>query len=218
MLLKSNLTEIMSITLIIIIITCLISFYAWNKPQILEKWMMNPYAIHTRKEYYRFLTSGFIHRDYMHLIFNMLTLYFFGSVVENIYMAYISPTTGIILFITLYLLAIVISDIPTFLKNKNDNHYNSLGASGGIAAIVFASILFNPLAKICLYFAICIPGFILGFIYIIYSAYQAKQSGGYVNHQAHLYGALVGLVFNILLMPRSIIYFFQQLSTWRLFD
>jgi membrane associated rhomboid family serine protease len=206
----------MSITIIIIIVTVIASFYAWNNPSVQQKWMMNPYDIAQRNEYWRFITSGFIHSDYTHLFFNMLTLYFFGEIVEHIYYAYFGEI-GNILFVALYLSGIVASDIPTYLKHRKNPHYNSLGASGGVSAVVFSGILFNPIQPLCLYFAICMPGFIFGTLYMLYSYFQAKRGGDYINHDAHLYGAFFGIGFSILIMPGVLMTFFHQVINWRMF-
>lgn len=209
--------QIMFITYIILGITIAISMYALSNPAIMQKLIMNPYYTHRQKEYHRFVTSGFIHNDHMHLVFNMLSLYFFGTAVETIFHAYFG-STGTIYFIVLYIMGIVVSDIPSYVRHKNNPGYSSLGASGGVAAVIFAFIIFNPLEKIYLYFAIGIPGFILGTLYLIFSWYQGKKSNDNINHDAHLYGALFGLIFCIIIYPRSIINFFEQIRSWRMFD
>ena len=158
----------MSITLIIVVITTIATIYAWNNKSILSKWIFNPYSIHHYKQYGRFVTSGFIHGSWMHLIFNMLVLYMFGEQVEYIFRS-IYGVTGSILFIVMYLGAIIVADIPTFIKNKDNMHYNALGASGGTSGILFSFILFNPTQQLCLYGLLCFPGFLWGVLYIIYS-------------------------------------------------
>lgn len=206
----------MSITLIIIIITVVASFYAWNKPHIQEKWVFSPYRVNTRNEYFRFISSGFIHGDQMHLLFNMFTFYFFGSVIEKVYQYYFGGI-GAVLFVVLYLMGIVVSDLKTYVKHKNDPHYRALGASGGVSAVVFSSIMFFPLNKICLFAILCLPGFILGILYIIYSFYQGKQIGGRINHDAHLYGAVFGIIFSIIIDPGVLGRFFDQVMSFRFF-
>ncbi len=205
----------MSVTLIIIVVTVIASFYAWNNAAILSRWIFNPYTIARRNQYDRFITSGFIHNDYGHLFFNMLALYFFGNVVEYYFMAIMGPAVGAGLYVLLYLVAIIVSDIPTYLKNKNKSYYNSLGASGGVSAIVFAGIVFQPASDICLYFVLCLPGFLLGALYLAYSIFKSRQPGSdNINHDAHLYGALFGVLFTIAIIPRSIDLFVQGLSSW----
>lgn len=202
------------ITYIIIAITVALSFLAWDKKSLLSKMMMNPYRIHHHKEYYRFVTSGFIHNDHMHLIFNMLSFYFFGLAIESEFEDVFGQFFGVVYFIALYVIAIIVSDLPTYFKQKNNPGYNSLGASGAVSAIIFAFIIFEPLADIYIYFALPIPGFILGTLYILFSWYQSRKSNDNINHEAHLYGALFGLVFCIIMHPPSLPEFFYQIRNW----
>ena len=207
----------LSITTIIIIITVGASLYAWNKPAVLQRWIFNPYAIYTNREYFRFLTSGFIHQDYMHLFFNMFTMYFFGNLVEQIY-GQLMGTTGLGLYVLMYLLAIVVSSISTYTKHKHDPAYNSLGASGGVSAVIFSAILFDPTSRIYVFALIPVPGFILGALFLIYSYQRSKQTGDRINHAAHLYGALFGILFTIILEPDVIGSFIRQIAGFRLFN
>jgi membrane associated rhomboid family serine protease len=190
---------------------------AFERPAMLAEFMMNPYKVKSQGQFYRFLTSGFIHKDHMHLILNMFSFYFFGPVIENVF-GVIFGTWGSVYFILLYLMAIVVSDLPSYFKKKNDPRYNSLGASGGVAAIIFAFIAFKPVQDICLFVAICLPGFILGTAYILYSYYQGKKANDNINHDAHLYGAAFGFIFCILMYPPAITNFFRQIMNWKLFD
>jgi membrane associated rhomboid family serine protease len=205
------------ITYILIGITVVVSLYAFKDPEIMRKYIMNPYMIHTRNQYYRLLTSGFLHKDHMHLIFNMITLYFFGRIIEQVFSS-VFGNLGNIYFVAMYLLAIVVSDLASYFRYRASPSYNSLGASGGVSAIVFAFILFLPLENIYLYFALPIPGFILGILYIIYSYYQGKRGGDNINHEAHLYGALFGLIFCIVLYPPVLPHFLEQIRNWELFN
>lgn len=206
----------MSLTLILIFITVGISWYAWQNPSLLDKWVMNPARVSKHNEYYRFITSGFIHADVGHLIFNMFSLYFFGEAME-MFLGQIFGPNGTIYYLVLYIAGIIVSDIPTYFKHRNSSRYNSLGASGGVSALLFAFILLAPLQKVCLYFAICIPGFIFGAIYMAYSFYESRKMGGNVNHDAHLYGAIFGILFMAVLLPASIPNFIEQIASWRLF-
>ena len=201
------------ITFILIGLNVIVSFYAFNRPEVKNALMMNPYRIKRQGQYYRFITSGFIHQHHMHLLVNMFSFYFFGTAIEQIF-GILFGAAGNIYFIALYLLAIIVSDLPTYFKQKDNPGYNSLGASGGVAAVIFAFIIFEPLQKICLYFVLCFPGFILGVGYIVYSYYQGRKSNDNINHEAHLYGALFGLVFCIATYPASIPIFIQQISEW----
>ncbi len=205
-----------SVTLIIIIITAITSYRAWASRDMFEKWLFNPYIIYHKQQYYRFLSSGFIHSNTMHLIFNMITLYFFGSRIEQIYHYYYS-STGILFYLITYLFGIVFADITSFFKHKNDPYYSSIGASGGVSSVLFASILFDPTSSICLYFAICIPGFILGALYLLYSYYQGRQAGSHINHDAHLVGAIYGILITIIIRPSVLSHFIEQITNYRLF-
>jgi len=204
-----------TITLVIIVITVGISLYTMQKPPVLNGLMMNPYLITTRGQYYRLISSGFIHRDHMHLIFNMFSFYFFGTQLEYIFQE-IFGGLGSVHFIALYMLGIAVSDIPTVLKNHKNEHYNSLGASGAVSAVVFACILFLPLRDICLYGVLCFPGVVLGFVYLAYSFYSSKKSKDGINHDAHLYGALFGVAYCLVFYPDSMRIFLQQMGEWKL--
>lgn len=190
---------------------------AFNRPNMFAEFMMNPNKIKSRGQYYRFITSGFIHQNHMHLILNMFSFYFFGRVIEIVF-GMVFGAWGPVYYIALYLIAIVISDLPSYLKHKDNPGYNSLGASGGVAAVIFASIVFQPIQKICLFFAICLPGFILGTAYIIYSYYQGRKSNDNINHDAHLYGAVFGFIFCVVLYPPSLMSFINQIMSWKLFE
>lgn len=185
-------------TIIIILINCIVSYMALNDSKLMSNLLLTPYSIKKNKEYYRFITSGFIHADFQHLIFNMISLYFFGYIAE--------AWLGTGLYILFYLAAIVVSDIPTYLKNKNNSYYASLGASGAVSAVIFASIILHPLGELSFVFLpfLKIPAIVFGIAYLVYSYYMDKQSRDNVNHSAHLFGALFGLAFIGVLYPTTI--------------
>lgn len=207
----------MYLTYIIIGVTTVISLYAFQAPDVMSAFMMNPYYTARKRQYYRFISSGFIHKDHVHLLWNMLSFYFFGTAIEREFYLLFGSAGGLY-FIALYVLAIIVSDLPTFFKHRNNPGYNSLGASGGVSAVIFAFIIFEPLADICLYFALCMPGFILGALYIIFSWYQGRRSNDNINHDAHLYGALFGFIFCAIVAPASIGNFVEQIINWRIFE
>jgi membrane associated rhomboid family serine protease len=201
----------LSATIILIIVTVLTSLLAWNKPDIMQKWIFNPFQINANNEYYRFVTSGFIHNDYTHLFFNMFTFFFFGRSIESVFRFHFGDT-GIFYFLALYILGIIIADIPTYLKHRNDSYYNALGASGGVSAIVFSWILFFPTQNIYIMALLPIPGFVLGLLFVVYSYYQGKREGSRVNHDAHLYGAIFGVIFTVLVVPNVVQDFLRQVT------
>lgn len=209
----------MSITLILVIITVIASLAAWQKPELIARWMFNPYQVWHRKEYHRFITSGFIHKDMIHLLLNMFVFYLFGDIVERIFGSIFPSPWGSILYVLLYLLAIVVADIPTLIKHRDHHNYNALGASGGVAAILFSYILFQPLEKLCLYGLpfLCFPGILWAAVYVIYSYYAGKKGRGNINHDAHLFGAVFGMVYTIIVFPRALGIFIDQVKDFSLF-
>ena len=207
----------LSITVLLIILTSGISIYGFNKPEFLHRWMFIPYQMKNHGEWDRFVTSGFIHKDYMHLLFNMFTFYFFGGVVEQVLSYKFGVIVGGVIFVVFYILGIVISDIPTYLKNQDNSYYRALGASGGTSATVFASIIILPLSDICLFGIVCLPGFILGALFLIYSYFKGKNQDDAINHDAHLYGAIFGIIFILIISPSSAITFLEQIKDYRPF-
>lgn len=207
----------LSATVLIIALTVLTSYLAWQKPNLMERWMFTPYQIQKKNQWDRFILSGFIHKDGTHLLFNMFTFYFFGRVVESFLTIKFGQTTGVGLYILFYLGAIVIADIPTYFKHQSHSFYRALGASGGVAATVFGSIILMPLSDICLFGLLCLPGFALGVLFLIYSIVQSKKGGDGINHDAHLYGALFGIAFILIVSPQSALNFIDQIKSFRLF-
>ena len=192
-----------------------VSIWAWQNQARQEQLLFSPYAIQHRKQYYRFLTSGFIHGDQMHLFFNLFTLYFFGRNME-LFWTYRHGNLGYGYFLGLFFLGVVFANVPTFFKYRQSFNYRAVGASGGISAVVFASILFFPTADICIYGIFCLPGFILGTLYLIYSYYSAKRSNDNIGHEAHFYGALFGVLFSFIIEPKAGLIFWDSLRDWSL--
>ncbi len=187
----------MNITIIIIIITCIVSFVAFSNKKITDDLIFYPPAITERNEWYRFFTCGLIHADIAHLAFNMIALLLFGKQVENRFVQ-IFDSKGELLYTLMYITALAASLIPTYSKEKDNYSYRSLGASGAVSAVVFAGVLLFPLQKMGLMFIpIFIPGYIFGPLYLIISAYYGKQGRGNINHSAHIWGSLYGIAFVI---------------------
>ena len=200
-------------TTYLVIVTVIISFIALNNDEIMGKLIFNPYQIQHRRQWYRFITSGFIHADWMHLIINMLVLFSFGKAVEYYY----DDAFGLrstYYFLLLYFGGLLISVTSSFAKHKNNPGYNALGASGAVSAVTFAAIMFNPMSKIYIWGIIGLPGIVLGVVYIGYSWYMGKKGGGDVNHDAHLWGAVYGALFTVLLKPTILIHFFEQITNF----
>ena len=196
----------LTITLVIILLTTLISLTAMNNEKIINDLIFWPPMIQKRKQYYRFVTSGFLHADFGHLAFNMITLYFFGRVMEVFFVTHIGKT-GYLLF---YLAGIAVSEIPSYIKNRNNYHYRSLGASGAVTAILFSFILLAPWETLYVFF-FPVPAIIFAVLYIGYTIYMNNKGGDYINHSAHLWGAIYGIVFTLVMQPGVLPHFVQQL-------
>jgi membrane associated rhomboid family serine protease len=198
----------MSITYLLILITAGFSIAAFNNQRIIDELILWPAQMQRSKQFYRLFTCSLIHANWPHLIFNMITLYFFGRAVENVYAQYF----GAYHFLLLYVLGVVVSSIPTYVKYRNNYNYRSLGASGGVAAILFAFIFLSPWTTI--YFIVLpLPGVIFGIIYLVYTVYMSRQQGGDgINHDAHFWGAIAGITYTFLLEPKLATSFIHQIT------
>ena len=186
----------LSITLLIVLFTTLVSISAFGKPTVIDQFIFDPVTINRRQQWYRFFTCGLIHADWEHLLFNMLSLFLFGQMVESAFQSDILfGEQGKLFYALLYLSALFLSLVPTFWKERENRYYRSLGASGAVSAIVFVGILLNPTAKIGLsLIPPIIPGYIFGPLYLLLSAWLGKRGGDQINHSAHISGAIAGVV------------------------
>jgi membrane associated rhomboid family serine protease len=183
-------------TWILIGLTVVVSWIAFERPRLLDRLTLWPPAIARKHEYDRLVTYGFVHADWMHLLFNMMTLYFFGPLSERFYAA----TMGPLAYPLFYLSAMVAAILPTYLRHRNDAKYRSLGASGAVAAVLFTFVLLNPWATIYVFVVPC-PAIIFGVLYLGYSAWADRQGHGNINHAAHFWGAVYGMAFAIVAEP-----------------
>ena len=201
------------ITVIIIAITCIVSILCFNGTLNGNKLIFNAYQVWHRKEWYRMLTSGIIHSGWGHLFFNMLTLYFFGRVVEHYFSAAFGGVLGTVLYVVLYVSALAISSLGDLVKYRNNWNYNALGASGAVSAILFASILFAPKMGIYIYLIpIPVPGYIFAPLYLLYCWYMAKRNMDNIGHTAHFWGAVYGILFPIICKPDVLSFCLSQFS------
>jgi membrane associated rhomboid family serine protease len=192
------------VALLIFVLTISVSLYAMYSNQYLFRaLMLHPYSIHRNKKTYTIITSGFIHADMNHLLLNMFTYFFFAFTLEKI--------VGHWEFALIYISGIVLSDLSTILKNKNNPSYYSLGASGAISAVLFSYILFDPMSKIYIFFIpIGIPAYLFALMYLAYCVYASKKQFDNVNHEAHFWGAISGLVVTCILFPKVIEHFIRS--------
>ena len=198
----------MSYAYLIIGITAIISFMAWSNGEIMFKSFFIPTNIKERKEYWRFFSHGFIHADQQHLIFNMLTLFFFGPYVESLFGLYFGNTFYFVLF---YMAALIASSIPTYFKHKDNYRYRALGASGAVSAVLFLFVAFNPWHLLYIFFAIPVPGILFAAGYLWYSAKMSKQNSDNIGHDAHLWGAVFGFIFPFIVKPALFQFFLENL-------
>lgn len=190
-----------SITVIIILMNVVISLVAFQDMETFNKLCFWPVKIWHEKEWLRLLSGSFLHANMPHLFFNMLSLYFFGPVVENNF-SYIFGGTANTMFIVFYMLAAVGANIPDLYQHRYNESYRAVGASGAVSAVIFSSILFDPLSRIGIFpIPVGIPAFLFGGIYLLYSAYMAKRGGDNIGHLAHFSGAVFGLIFPLLFHP-----------------
>lgn len=196
------------VTLAILALTVLVSWQAFGNRRLLERLLLWPPAVERHHQYDRLVTHGFVHADWQHLLFNMITLYFFGRHVEAMFTPYI----GAVGFVLFYLSAILVAILPTFLRHRRDPSYRSLGASGAVSAVLFAFILVQPWSLIFVFF-VPVPAIVYAVLYIGYSIWMDRRGGDNINHSAHLWGAGYGVLFTVLMEPRVVETFLARLMS-----
>jgi membrane associated rhomboid family serine protease len=191
---------------IVFLITIAVSGYTLFKRNgtIIDKFALCPWQVINQHKWYQTITSGFLHADFMHLIFNMLTYYFFAFELEIV--------VGSGNFIIIYFGSMILADVTSLLKHKDDYSYRSLGASGAISGVIFSYILFFPKESLYVMLVpIPIPAPIFAILYLAYCYYAARHSYDLINHEAHFWGALAGIVLTVLLEPSVVEIFLHQL-------
>ena len=186
------------VTIGLIVANVIFSLIGFSNDALVDKTIMWPYRVARENQWIRFITSGFLHADMVHLFFNMFTLFYFGRNIEIIF-SY-GGLGGEVAYLSLYFMGLIVSDIPSYIKHRNDYNYRSLGASGAVSAVIFATVVFSPWSSIYLYGALKISATVYAVLYIFYCAYMSRKGGGHINHDAHLWGSLFGLAFTILLV------------------
>ncbi len=190
------------VLLIIIAVTAVISFIGFQNQEVFEKYKFNISAIRYRKEYIRLLSAGFLHADVMHLVFNMLTLYFFSNaVIYGVISKQGLPIIGFGVegYLIIYFGSVLLGNLFSLYLYKNQGWYSAIGASGGVSGILFAAVALDPIG-ISVNF---VPGFIFGAIYFGYSVYSMlnPRMNDNTGHAAHLGGAFLGLVYAVIAKP-----------------
>lgn len=198
----------MSTTLIILLVTCAVSLIGFSSRAVIDALILWPPIVRDKNEYYRLATYGLIHGDFVHLAFNMIALYSFGSAMERFYDA----ALGNLGFVFFYVLGLIVSILPTYLRNLNNPEYRSLGASGAVSAVLFAFVLQQPWSVILVKFILPVPAVVFAVLYTVYSIYSDIKAKDNINHSAHLWGALYGGVFTLVMEPRLFGHFLRELA------
>ena len=201
----------MSVTIALIIVNLLVSWQSFSNRGLFERLAHRPYDVAHANQYDRWVTSGFVHANWLHFGINMFVLWQFGEAVENQFIAMSGVVTGRIRFITVYLIVLVASSIPSYLKNRDNPGYASVGASGAVSGILFAYVLFFPWRPLYLYGIIPIYSILAAAAYLAYSSWASKQNRGIINHDAHFYGAVSGMVLTALFYPEVFFSFLKQI-------
>jgi len=175
----------------------IVSVLGWIVKPMRRALILNPYRVRKNWEVHRLLTAGWLHTDAAHLIFNMLTLYFFADDAMRV----LGGTT----FLALYISAVIMAFVPSTLRHMQNPNYNSLGASGAVSAVMFSAILLNPKLQLYVMFIpIPVPGILFAVGYLVYSVWHARRGGDNVNHDAHFFGAIYGALFTYVFEPTRV--------------
>ena len=200
----------MSITLIILIVTVAVSLIAFSNRGLSVNLLFYPWEIKRENQWYRFITHGFIHADFMHLFINMWVLYIFGEVVEKS-LKFIYGSEGTLYFLLLYFGGLIFSSMYSYGRHLNNPQYSALGASGAVSGITFAYILMYPMSGLMIFpIPIQLPAFVFGILYLIYSWYMGRRGKDNIGHDAHFFGALYGVIFMIILDYRFVTLFLSN--------
>lgn len=202
-----------SVIYILIGINVLVSYYGWKNPRFFYRFTLKPYNVVRNKEYERIITHAFLHGGRMHLFINMIVLWSFGQGLLTFIDLFFN-TSPVLLFLILYVGAIVVSSLYSISKHKDDADYNAVGASGATSAVVFACIFFAPWHMLYLFGVIPVPGIVFGVFYLIYSYKMAKKATDNIGHDAHFWGAVFGFLFFLVIKPELLSFFVYQLTNF----
>lgn len=195
---------------VLLISIAAVSYFSFSNKALYTMLLFSPFIIIREKQWYRFISSAWVHADFMHLAFNLFVLYGFGNFLENVFVLWFSEVgKGYYLF--LFLGSVVIAGIPSYLKHKDNAAYAAIGASGGVSGVLFANILLQPFNNLYLFGAIPIPGIVFGVVYLWYSRHMSKKGTDNIGHDAHIWGALGGMAILIVMRPSVLLSFFQQI-------
>lgn len=200
------------VTYTLMALTAAISLLALNNAGMAQRLMFNPWAVQNRGEWHRFITHAFVHADFLHLFVNMWVLWNFGPSTEQFFVAYIGPA-GRLVYLFLYVGGVLFSSLPSFGRHKQNPNYNSVGASGAVAAVLFSAIYFTPTVGIgILFIPFPIPAFVFGGLYLALEYYLDKRGGDHVAHDAHFWGAVFGFCFSVIMVLKHLPIFIDEIK------
>lgn len=197
------------LTFIILAATILVSWRAFEQSALFEKLLHSPYRVKHQKQYYRVFSHMLVHADGIHLALNMFVFYSFGRVLESIFTLNWGNVTGGLLFVALYALGGAAATLPSIRKHSENYGYNSVGASGGVSALLMAYMILFPLNEIAFFF-IPMPAFIGVFVFFLLEHFMKRNVRSNIAHDAHIWGALFGIAFIAVVVPNSIPRFISQ--------
>lgn len=200
------------ITLVILLITCFVSWRAMENHELLRKLMQHPYSVKHSKQYYRLLSHMLVHSGFSHLLLNMFVFYSFGSAVERSLKYMYGPSSGSLYFIALYVLGGLAATLPSMRKQADNYGYSAVGASGAVSAVMMAFMIMYPTAEIAFFFILPMPAFLGVFVFFILEHLMQKNMKTNIAHDAHIWGAIFGLVFVTLLDKDFLISFIAQVQ------
>lgn len=193
------------VTLVLLALNVAVGFYTMSvDPRLLDRWAFKPHAFLHRGEVWRLFTAGFVHVGLGHLAVNMITLFFFGPQIEGL----LGPAR----FLAIYFGSEVLANLLTLWKHRDNAVYSAAGASGAISGVLFSFVLFAPFAMLGVFFIIPMPAIVFAVLYVVGSIYASQQGGGRIAHEAHLGGALGGMLITILVYPDALSIFLRQLG------
>jgi membrane associated rhomboid family serine protease len=184
--------------LIIVLITSLVSVYAFYNPSLIDQLSLKTNLVYHKFQVHRILTHSLIHADWMHLIVNMYVLYIFGQICLNYFALYFGVKANLY-FLQLYFFSLIVSSLYSIFKHKNNPYYSAVGASGAVMAVVFTTIFFDPWNKLWFFGIVPIPGIVFGIAYLAYSVYMGKKNSDNIGHDAHFTGAIFGFIYPIVI-------------------
>jgi membrane associated rhomboid family serine protease len=196
--------------LLIVVVTSLISIFAFSNHRAVEELSLKPVLVYHRFHIHRIFTHSFIHADWVHLIVNMYVLFIFGEVCMNNFALYFGDKAGLY-FLELYFFSLAFSSVYSIIKYKNNPNYSAVGASGAVMAVVFTTIFFDPWNKLWFFGVVPVPGIVFGLLYLGYSVYMGKKNRDNIGHDAHFFGALFGLIFPVIVEPQLLNLFADKL-------